>query len=129
LCISYTLNFCVFQARALLRNPKILILDEATSALDKESENLVQTALDDAQIGRTCICIAHRLSTIQNAEKICVFKSGRICEEGSHQSLIQHGQLYFMLQARDILSRAYSAGQINRNSRMSIDMLDLKISI
>jgi ATP-binding cassette subfamily B (MDR/TAP) protein 1 len=94
-----------YEARALLRNPKILILDEATSALDKESEKLVKIALDEAQIGRTCICMAHRLSTIRSSKQISVFKCGRICEQGTHESLIQHGQLYYMLHARDILTR------------------------
>ncbi len=82
-----------------------MILDEATSALDKESEKLVQDAIDKAQIGRTSICIAHRLSTIQNAAKITVFKNGKVFEEGSHDILMQNEQLYFMLQARNSLSQ------------------------
>jgi ABC-type multidrug transport system fused ATPase/permease subunit len=75
-------------ARAILKNPKILILDEATSALDSESENLVQNALDTLMKGRTSLVIAHRLSTIKNADKILVIQQGEIVETGTHESLI-----------------------------------------
>ncbi len=70
-------------ARALIRSPKILLLDEATSALDNKSEQVVQTALDKARSGRTCLTIAHRLSTIQNSEKIAVVDRGKLKEEVS----------------------------------------------
>jgi ABC-type multidrug transport system fused ATPase/permease subunit len=85
-------------ARAVLRNPRILILDEATSSLDSESERLVQEALDRLLKGRTSFVIAHRLSTIQNADKILVLKDGQLLEQGSHQELLaNNGGEYFKL--------------------------------
>lgn len=75
-------------ARAILKNPPILILDEATSALDTESEKLVQDALNNLMKNRTSIVIAHRLSTVKNADEICVLKEGEIIERGNHQELI-----------------------------------------
>ena len=81
-------------ARAILKNPPILILDEATSALDTESEHLVQDALDKLMLNRTTLVIAHRLSTIKNADLICVMQDGRILERGTHDELIAKGGAY-----------------------------------
>uniref|UniRef100_A0A5S6QCS5 Bile salt export pump n=1 Tax=Trichuris muris TaxID=70415 RepID=A0A5S6QCS5_TRIMR len=81
-------------ARALVRDPKILMLDEATSALDTESEAVVQDAIEKAQMGRTSILIAHRLSTVQNAHWIVVVKEGAIVEAGTHSQLVGKGGLY-----------------------------------
>ena len=81
-------------ARAVLKNPPILILDEATSSLDTESERLVQEALTNLMQNRTSIVIAHRLSTIQNADEILVMQSGRIIERGTHQNLMASNGTY-----------------------------------
>ena len=81
-------------ARAILKNPPILILDEATSALDTESEHLVQEALDNLMRNRTTLVIAHRLSTIKNANLICVVQDGKIIERGTHAQLMEQGGAY-----------------------------------
>ena len=81
-------------ARAILKNPPILILDEATSALDTESERLVQDALEKLMQNRTSLVIAHRLSTVRNADLICVFHDGKIVEEGTHDELIEKNGRY-----------------------------------
>ena len=91
-------------ARAILKNPRILILDEATSALDTESEKLVQEALDRLMEGRTSFVIAHRLSTIQRADCILVLEHGELVEQGAHDALLRQGGLYaqlYNLQFRD----------------------------
>lgn len=84
-------------ARAILKNPKILILDEATSALDTESEKIVQDALDKLMVGRTSFVIAHRLSTIKNADQILVLNHGVIEESGTHKELMEKKGLYYEL--------------------------------
>ncbi len=84
-------------ARALLKNPPILILDEATSSLDTESERLVQDAIFKLMQNRTSIVIAHRLSTIQNADQICVVQEGKIVEKGRHKELLKQEGQYFNL--------------------------------
>jgi ABC-type multidrug transport system fused ATPase/permease subunit len=81
-------------ARAIIKNPTILILDEATSALDSESERLVQDALDKLMVGRTSFVIAHRLSTIKNASTILVIQNGNIVESGTHDELIKSNGIY-----------------------------------
>jgi ATP-binding cassette, subfamily B, bacterial MsbA len=85
-------------ARAILRNPDILILDEATSALDTQSERIVQKALEEVSRDRTVIVIAHRLSTVRNADTIVVLQQGQIVEQGTHQELIALKGLYFNLE-------------------------------
>ena len=84
-------------ARAVLKNPPIMILDEATSALDTESERLVQDALEKMMQNRTSIVIAHRLSTIQKADKIVVLSKGKIVEQGKHQELLTKKGIYYSL--------------------------------
>ena len=84
-------------ARAILKNPRILILDEATSALDTESEKIVQAALDKLMVGRTSFVIAHRLSTIFNADQIFVIDGGKVSEHGTHEELLKRNGLYSYL--------------------------------
>jgi len=92
-------------ARALLRDPPILILDEATSALDTESERVIQDAIEKLLEGRTVFVIAHRLSTVQRADQILVMEEGRIAERGTHQSLLAESGIYrhlYELQFEDL---------------------------
>ena len=84
-------------ARAILKNPPILLFDEATSALDAESEREVQLALDSVLPGRTSLTIAHRLATVLRADCILVLEEGRLVEQGSHADLIKQGELYARL--------------------------------
>ena len=93
-------------ARAILKDPRILILDEATSALDTESEKIVQAALERLMQGRTSVVIAHRLSTIRDANKIVVIDHGRIVEEGTHAELLARGGLYAHLYAVQFKEKA-----------------------
>ena len=91
-------------ARAVLKNPAVLILDEATSSLDNESERLVEAALEKILVGRTTLIIAHRLSTVQRADRLVVLDRGRIVEEGTHAELLRNGGIYarlFQMQWRD----------------------------
>jgi subfamily B ATP-binding cassette protein MsbA len=92
-------------ARALLKDPRILVLDEATSSLDSESEALVQVALERLMQGRTTFVIAHRLSTVVDADRIVVLDEGRIVQVGRHADLLAEGGLYrdlYEIQFRDI---------------------------
>jgi len=84
-------------ARAILKNPKILILDEATSSLDNQSETLIQDALEHLMRGRTTLIIAHRLSTVHNADRIVVLDKGRVVESGNHKELMANEDLYYKL--------------------------------
>jgi ABC-type multidrug transport system fused ATPase/permease subunit len=90
-------------ARALLKNPPILILDEATSALDAESERLVQEAVERLMEHRTVIVIAHRLATVRKADRIVVLEHGRLIEEGDHASLLSQQGTYFKLHNLQLL--------------------------
>ena len=93
-------------ARALLRNPPILVLDEATSALDAESELLVQDALARLLLGRTAFVIAHRLSTIRRADAIIVIEGGRVVESGRHEELLMRpGSSYAKLYATQVFEQ------------------------
>jgi ABC-type multidrug transport system fused ATPase/permease subunit len=99
-------------ARALLRDPRILILDEATSALDSESEALVQEALERVMKDRTCFIIAHRLSTIRNADRIVVLEAGHIAESGTHEELLKSGGLYQRLVRRQFAGAATEPAEL-----------------
>ncbi len=108
-------------ARALLRNPKILILDEATSALDAESESLVQDALGTLMAGRTTLIIAHRFATIWRANRILVLEAGNVIEEGTHQELLaQKGQYFRLYQMQAFMDRQ-SSDENEQGSEGEID--------
>jgi ABC-type multidrug transport system fused ATPase/permease subunit len=82
-------------ARALIRNPRILILDEATSALDEKSQEIVQQALEEAMEGRTSIVIAHRLSTVKKCDRVVVLHNGRVVEQGTYAALSADADSHF----------------------------------
>ena len=84
-------------ARAILKDPRVLILDEATSSLDTESERLIEDALERLLVGRTTLIIAHRLSTVRRADRLVVLSHGRIVEQGTHAELLTAGGLYARL--------------------------------
>lgn len=103
-------------ARAILKNPHLLILDEATSSLDNESEKLIQEALERLMEGKTSFVIAHRLSTIHNADKILVMDKGRIVETGTHQELMEHKGLYQYLYNLKALQTEPEMGSIEKSA-------------
>ena len=100
-------------ARAILKDPRVLILDEATSSLDNESEAAIQAALDGLLRGRTTIVIAHRLSTIERADRIVVLERGQVVEQGTHAQLLALGGLYARLHSR----RFVDVGEMSRGDR------------
>jgi subfamily B ATP-binding cassette protein MsbA len=103
-------------ARALLKNPAILILDEATSSLDYESERLVQDALETLMQGRTTFVIAHRLSTVRRADRIIVLDAGRIVEQGTHEELLAGGGLYKRLYEIQFRDRPVAMGAVGESA-------------
>ncbi|KAM6893167.1 bile salt export pump isoform 2-T3 [Lycodopsis pacificus] len=107
-------------ARALVRNPRILLLDMATSALDNESEAIVQEALDKVRLGRTTISIAHRLSTIKNADVIVGFEHGRAVEQGKHDELLERKGVYFTL----VTLQSQGDKALNEKARQMADKED-----
>ena len=94
------------MARAVLKDPAVLILDEATSALDSASEAQVQDAIERLRVGRTALIIAHRLSTVQRADRIVVIERGKIVEQGTHAELLASGGLYARLHGLQFQTQA-----------------------
>jgi len=90
-------------ARAILKNPKIIILDEFTSALDSESEHIVKEALKSLMIGRTTLIIAHRLATVKHADMVCVIQNGCVIEMGNHEKLLKENGVYRNLVQKQLL--------------------------
>ena len=115
-------------ARAVLRDPKILILDEATSALDKENEQLVEEALEEASKGRTTIVIAHKLSTIVGADVSVVIDNGRVVELGSHSELMKQEGMYYKLMLKQSKLMNAENGEIVEPYKRS-QVKDLRMTI
>jgi ATP-binding cassette subfamily B protein/subfamily B ATP-binding cassette protein MsbA len=100
-------------ARAILRDPELLILDEATSALDTQSERLVQQAIDQFERQHTVLVIAHRLSTIVKADLICVLEKGQIVEQGNHQELLEKQGIYASLWRQQVNMENKAVSRVN----------------
>jgi len=107
-------------ARALLKNPPVLILDEATSNLDSDSEKAVQIALEELMKGRTTLVVAHRLSTIRNVDRIYVLMDGRIAEQGSHDELLAQNGEFARLYNMQFASQSTSSEEARAVSNMSV---------
>jgi ATP-binding cassette subfamily B protein len=112
-------------ARALLKDPPILVLDEPTSALDTESEEAVQSAIENLMHGRTIFVIAHRLSTVINADRIIVLKEGRIVESGTHADLVRLGGYYASLIRKQ--SRGLIANDTDISARPRAAAFDVSV--
>ena len=108
-------------ARALLKNPPILILDEATSALDAATEKKLQLALDEVMKGRTTFVIAHRLATIRNADRILVFDQGRVIESGSFEQLVERGGRFAELAKAQFMAGADKAPRPRAKAKLPLE--------
>lgn len=108
-------------ARALIRDPKIILLDEATSSLDSESEKLVQAAFERAGKGRTMVVVAHRLATVQNADVIFVLGEGKVLETGTHQSLLKQRGVYYQMVSRSLLEKCYRMLTVSQCQSQALD--------
>jgi ATP-binding cassette subfamily B protein len=118
-------------ARALLKDPPILILDEATSALDAVTEAKVNAALDEVMRGRTTFVIAHRLSTIRNATRILVFENGRVLESGTFDELVAKGGRFAALARAQFMgkcARECSAAREQRHCRQGINCAEISLA-
>ena len=117
-------------ARAVAHDPKVLVLDEATSSVDTDTELLIQDALDKLLRNRTALIIAHRLSTIQNCDRIVVLSKGQIREEGSHDELLKHRGIYYMLYPASVQGTAGTSGPrpAGRGHRIQSTRLQLRVT-